>query len=50
MQSKVMIDQGNFKGSDKGPNDKDNKGSKNKLSEIRAMSVKSNTSEIFLQS
>ena len=37
-----------FKGSDEGPGVRDSKGSDNKLSETKAMSMRSNTSEISL--
>ena len=45
-----MSDWGDFKGSDKGPDNKGDKESKNKLNKTRTILAKSNTSEIFLQS
>ena len=50
MQNKIIINQDNFKGSNKGPNNGDNKGCKYKSSKTKAISVRNNTSKIFLQS
>ena len=45
-----MVDWGNFEGSNKGPDNRDDKGCKNKLSNAKTMLVQSNISKIFLQS
>ena len=45
-----MSNQGNLKGSNEGPNNRDNKESENKLNKTRTILAKSDTSKIFLQS
>ena len=49
-QTKVTADQGDFKGSNRGPDNRDNKGYENKSSKTKIMLVWSNMSEIILQS
>ena len=45
-----MSNQVDFKGSNEGPDNRGDKGSKNKLSKMRTMLTRSNISKIFLQS
>ena len=45
-----MGNQGNLKGSNEGPDNRDNKESENKSSKMRTMLARSNISKIFLQS
>ena len=45
-----MSNQGDFKDSDKGPDNRSDKGSKNKLSKTRTILMRNNISKTFLQS